>query len=96
VTFHYSDAQTQRRTQRCLSLADFLWKLLQHVLPPGFHRVREYGFVHANAFATLRLVQYVLQAFVSAPVSPQPTRPCPHCHSPMRVTLILSSHRPVS
>ena len=96
VTFHYTNAQTQCRTQRCLSVADFLWKLLQHVLPPGFHRVREYGFVHANAGATLRLVQRVLRAIIIFPARPQPATQCPHCHGPMRVTLIPSARRPTS
>lgn len=38
VTFHYTDAQTQRRTQRVLPIAEFLWKLMQQVMLPGFHR----------------------------------------------------------
>jgi hypothetical protein len=28
---------------------DFLWLVLQHVLPKGFRRVRDYGFLHGNA-----------------------------------------------
>lgn len=96
VRFHYVDAQTQRRAERRLSIADFLWKLLQHVLPPGFHRVREYGFVHANARAMLRLVQWVLRVIVAAPSKPKPILLCRHCHRPMRVTLIRPVPRPSS
>jgi hypothetical protein len=96
VTFHYTDAQTQRRAERVLPIAEFLWMLLQHVLPPGFHRVREYGFVHANALSTLRLVQWVLKALVPAPVRPTPGTQCRHCHGAMRVTLIVSPRPPAT
>lgn len=96
VSFHYTDGQTQRRTQRRLAIAEFLWKLMQQVLPPGFHRVREYGFVHANAKPMLRLVQWVLKAIIAAPVSSKLPMLCPHCHCPMRVTLMLTGRRPVS
>lgn len=96
VTFHYTDAQTQRHTERRLSIADFLWKLLQHVLPPGFHRVREYGFVHANARVMLRLVQWVLKVMVVAPAKPQPVLLCRHCHQPMHVTLVRPPRLPSS
>ena len=92
VTFHYTDAKTHARMTRCLPIADFLWTVLQHVLPPGFHRVREYGFVHANAKATLRLVQWVLKARAPAPVH-QPGIECRHCHGRLRVSLILAPRR---
>lgn len=96
VSFHYTDAQTQRRAERVLPIVEFLWLLLQHVLPPGYHRVREYGFVHANARAMLRLVQWVLRVIVTAPIRPKPILLCGHCHSPMRVTRIVFPRRPVT
>ena len=49
VTFGYQDAQTGRPASRTLSMADFLWRVLLHVLPTGFRRVRDYGFLHGNA-----------------------------------------------
>ena len=96
VSFHYTDSKTQQRMQRRLSLADFLWKLLQHVLPPGFRRVREYGFVHANASALLRLVQWVLRVNIAAPPHPRPLLLCKHCQQPMRVTSVRPPRRPSS
>jgi hypothetical protein len=92
VTFHYTEAKTQSRMQRRLPIADFLWTVLQHVLPPGYHRVREYGFVNANARTTLRLVQWLLKARVPAPVH-KPGAECTHCHAPLRVTLIIAPRR---
>jgi hypothetical protein len=96
VTFHYTEAKTRSRITRCLPIADFLWTVLQHVLPPGFHRVREYGFVHPNAGATLRLVQWVLKSRVPAPAQPQADTQCPHCHAPLRVRLIFAPRRLVT
>ncbi len=48
VTFGYQDAQTGQSATRTLSMADFLWRVLLHVLPTGFRRVRDYGFLHGN------------------------------------------------
>ena len=84
VTFRYQDARTRRSAQRTMGLVDFLWQLLRHVLPTGFRRVREYGFLHANAKRLLMLVQLVLRVRIP----PRPTRQprsitCPLCGAAM-------------
>ncbi len=48
VSFRFRDAKTGRMERRSLAGADFLWLILQHVLPRGFRRARNYGFLHAN------------------------------------------------
>ncbi|MCZ6803572.1 MAG: transposase [Proteobacteria bacterium] len=48
VTFRYLDSQTKETRSRTMKGEDFLWLLLQHVLPKGFRRVRDYGFLHGN------------------------------------------------
>ena len=40
VSFRYCNAKTGRMEQRTVSGADFLWLVLQHVLPKGFRRAR--------------------------------------------------------
>ena len=40
VTFTYTDSGTGRMRRRTLPGEDFLWLILQHVLPKGFRRVR--------------------------------------------------------
>jgi len=40
VTFRYRHAKTGRMQQRTVAGADFLWLVLQHVLPKGFRRAR--------------------------------------------------------
>ena len=49
VTFRYTDSKTNTPKTRTLNGEDFLSLLLQYVLPKGFLRVRDYGFLHGNA-----------------------------------------------
>ena len=86
VTFRYREGSTGQWKTRTLAVIDFLWHVLQHVLPKGFRRVRDYGFLHGNAKQRLRLVQWVLRVIIQA-ATPK-TRPvvmCPFCQSPMRI-----------
>ncbi len=48
VRFRYRNAKTARMEQRTVSGANFLWLILQHVLPKGFRRARNFGFLHSN------------------------------------------------
>lgn len=59
ITFRYTDNKgvSQTRTE---SGARFLWLLLRHVLPKGFRRARDYGFLHANSKRLIHLLQYLL------------------------------------
>jgi hypothetical protein len=49
VTFRYQDNETKRWETRTETGAKFLWLLLQHVLPTGFRRARNFGFLHPNS-----------------------------------------------
>jgi len=86
VTFQYTDGDTGATLTRTLKGEDFLWLVLQHVLPKGFHRVRDYGFLNSNAKKLLVLVQLILRVVIQllAP-KPRPVIKCPHCQAPMRV-----------
>jgi len=56
----------------------------RQVLPKGFRRVRDYGFLHGNAKKLLFLVQLILHVGIKR--IEQHTRPvfkCPCCKSPM-------------
>jgi len=61
ITFRYTDSNTGETQYRTLNGEDFLHLVLKHVLPRGFRRVRDYGFLHANAKSQLKLVQLILQ-----------------------------------
>ena len=86
VTFRYVDSRTGKTRYRSLKGEDFLWLLLQHVLPKGFRRLRDYGFLHGNAKKLFSLVQMVLHALIQVHnLRPRPAFLCPNCHAPMRI-----------
>ena len=77
VTFRYTDNTGTHKT-RTLAGADFLWLLLRHVLPKGFRRSRDYGFLHANCKRLIRLLHLVLRCIPPQPQE-RPPRCCKHC-----------------
>jgi len=86
VTFKYLESATGKTRYRTLEGPDFLWLVLQHVLPKGFRRVRDYGFLHGNAKPLRALVQLVLRVLIgSAAPRPRPAFKCPACRAPMRI-----------
>jgi len=76
VTFRYQDGQSKQIRTRTLHAADFLWLVLQHVLPKGFHRVRDYGLLHGNARRRRQRVQLLVTPSFSMDPSQELTRPC--------------------
>lgn len=86
ITFQYIESKTGKNRYRTLKGEDFLFLILQHVLPKGFRRVRDYGFLHSNAKKLLSVVQLILRVFL--PVIKERHRPvfkCPCCQTPMSI-----------
>ena len=84
VTFRYTDSATQQKRECTLAAAEFLRRYLQHVLPPGQHRVRYFGWLHPAAKARRLLVETLLAVpIVIAPPREQPQwhLRCPHCEA---------------
>lgn len=83
VTFRYTDSATQQKRTCTLSAAEFLRRYLQHVPPPGQHRVRYFGWMHPSARARRMQVETLLQKPIvlarPAPERPQWHLRCPHC-----------------
>jgi hypothetical protein len=80
------DSNTGQTRYRTLKGEDFLWLVLAHVLPKGFRRVRDYGFLHGNARKLLVLIQLTLKVMISIrPPRPRPVFKCPRCQSPMHI-----------
>lgn len=87
VTFRYRESNSNHWKSRTLHGADFLWLLLQHVLPKGFRRTRDYGLLHHKRKRLLQRVQCLLRVKLPAP-RPEPKPPplrCRHCGAPMRI-----------
>ncbi len=87
VCFRYRDSRSGETKVRTLPGADFLHLLLQHVLPKGFRRVRNYGFLHPNKKRLIALLHFVLRVVprLPPPDKPRPAFLCPCCGKPMRV-----------
>jgi len=61
VTYRYQDSDTKKMVYKTVSGEDFLWLLMRHVLPKGFRRARNFGFLHPNSKGLIRLIQYLLK-----------------------------------
>jgi hypothetical protein len=97
VTFRWKDyARGNKQRQMTLTASEFLRRFLQHVLPRGFVRIRQFGFL-ANSCRTarLRLIRELL---------PQPREPpcasvasdartwnCPRYGGPMKIGVPLTA-----
>lgn len=88
VCFRYRDSKTGKVALRTMSGAAFLWLILQHVLPKGFRRARNFGFLHPNSKRLIALLQVVLKVMptpVLAWMKPRPPLLCKCCGAPMRI-----------
>jgi len=83
VTFRYQNSETKQFETRTLSAVAFLLLTLQHVLPKGFRRARNFGFLHPNS----KLVQLVqlLKRVVVLPPQIRPTVRCKCCGGMMKI-----------
>lgn len=85
VTFTYRDSATDQPHVVTLPAAQFLRRYLQHVPPPGQHRVRYFGWMHPAAGQRRMLVESLLAVVIVVREAPAYPRPwhlrCPHCHA---------------
>lgn len=95
VTFRYREADSHQWKTRTVTGEQFIALLLQHCLPKGFRRARDYGYLHGNAKTVLRILQWALRAQRPTPQTKKAvSRPCPHCRAAMRVTGFVHAKRP--
>jgi hypothetical protein len=94
VTFRWRDsAHKNKKRLMSLTVEEFVRRFLLHVLPPGFVRIRHFGFfAHRRRAALLPLCFQLLAATVSSALSvtaesisedPTPLWICPRCDGPM-------------
>lgn len=95
IAFTYREAGTRAWKRRVMRGEHLLWKILAHVLPRGFRRARDHGFLHGNARKTLRLIQILLRATPAArEPQPRPAFRCPDCGKDMVIRAFLGKKRP--
>ncbi len=101
VTFKWKDYRLEgsERYSKVMTLDthEFIRRFLMHVLPPGFHRIRYYGFLtsqrRAKNIARIRELLAVplipidaIKAVNAKPEEPKaPEQPCPCCGGHMRI-----------
>jgi len=97
IRFSYKDRQ--RKTWKTMELEpmEFIRRLLQHVLPRGFMKIRHYGFLNPNSSFTIDRLRVLISLIhdvvkelsVSLPKSIQRTLKCAHCGNPLRYLAFL-------
>jgi hypothetical protein len=88
VTFRYQDAKSKRLQTRTVSGATFLWLIVQHVLPKGFRRARNFGFLHPNSRGLIAVLQLRLGLDPKRALTwlkPRPRLACPCCGGEMKI-----------
>jgi len=88
VTYRYQDNKSKRYKTKTVSGAKFLWLVLQHALPKGFRRARNYGFLHPNSKRVIKLIHRLLKfdpAKLLATLKPRPQVRCQCCGGAMIV-----------
>lgn len=101
VSLRYQDAKSRKMALRTVPGAQFLWLLLQHVLPKGFRRARNFGFLHPNCkrlIALLHLVLKYLPVPITAMFRVRPPIACPCCGAAMKIvqTRLRNSPPPIA
>ena len=57
VTYRFQNSTTNKMEYRTVTGDKFLWLVLQHVLPKGFRRARNFGFLHPNSKRLIQVLQ---------------------------------------
>ena len=88
VSFRYRNAKTGKFEQRSVPGAQFLWLIIQHVLPKGFRRARNFGFLHPNCKRLIALLHVMLKfapGQAAAWVKQRPSFVCTCCGALMKI-----------
>ena len=93
VTFRWKDyANGNRQRTMTLSSTEFLRRFVQHVLPRGFVRIRQFGLLANRCRKALLALARRLLAAATEPMRPsmqassdKPTWRCPRCATLMRI-----------
>jgi hypothetical protein len=102
VTFHYTPSGTKRSKTRTVSGTEFVRGFIQHTLPPGFQKIRYYGWMSPNSRVTLQELKWLVWLYLGwtfwlasghAPQpkqSPPATVRCPKCGGAMQIMAVVS------
>jgi hypothetical protein len=88
VTFRYKESKSKTYKFKTVKGEDFLWLLVQHVLPKGFRRVRNYGFLNGCSKQLIKILQVIFKIDPLRLLKKLKQRPeirCRRCGAPMRI-----------
>ena len=88
VTYRYQNSKTKSHETKTVSGARFLWLVFQHVLPKGFRRARNFGFLHPNSKQLIKVLQMIFKIDPGkwlAKIRPRPQLTCECCGANMVV-----------
>ena len=95
VRFRYRESDTSHIKKKVMPPEDFIWRILQHVLPRGFRRIRDYGFLHGNARLMLKRIQLLLHVRLTDEEPEKTTLCCSECLQPMEVIRVMPKRIPM-
>jgi hypothetical protein len=91
VTFRYKNSKTKQINTKNVAAVDFIWLVLQHILPKGFRRAREYGFLHPNSKKIIKIIQWMFRlnpVKYSPEIKKRKRMICKCCGSFMNIILV--------
>lgn len=95
VTFGYVEGKSRQYKTRTVTGETFLWLVYQHVLPKGFRRIRDYGYLNGNAKETLIGIQRALGVLIAPLLEVvRPNYLCRGCGSELRIVAFMKPARP--
>jgi len=89
VTFRYQNSKTKQVKFKAVRGEQFLWLILQHVLPKGFRRTRNFGFLHPNSKRLIQLLQLICKLDANRALAwfrKRPPMKCACCGGTMTIT----------
>lgn len=92
VTFRYLNSKTKRYQTKTVTGEYFLYLLMLHVLPKGFRRARDYGFLHPCSKKLISMLQLILRVKPFHALKQMKKRPgivCPACGAKMKIILTM-------
>jgi len=91
ITFRYKNSKTKKYQTRNVAAVHFLWLVLQHILPRGFRRTRNYGFLHSNSKKLIKIIKWMFrlnpQNFIPK-IKDRKRMTCSCCGAFMRIVMV--------
>ena len=95
IGFRYINSKTKKTEIRVVTGVQFLRLILQHILPKGFRRARNFGFLHPNSKRKITLLQILLRVQIKPfHGTPRPVILCACCGGIKRIIQTRIKPRP--